>query len=146
MCQLNFKFVGDACWLKQIRNAKSGGVALNWQWSQALISLAWSKISSRLSRILTVITVIRRAARSWGRVFTNLWQQTDPSAFIELFEMQQAHQTVMFPPPHGAGGLIKGLCPLRQVRQSWWGKLPKYLFPHGWVGKSLTKVEYQTQN
>lgn len=37
---------------------------MNWQWSQALISLAWSKISSRLSRILTVITVIRRAARS----------------------------------------------------------------------------------
>ena len=94
MCQLNFKFVSDACWLKQIRNAKSGGVALNWQWSQALISLAWSKISSRLSWILTVITVIRRAARSWGRVFTNLWQQTYPSAFNGLVSREKLQDTL----------------------------------------------------
>jgi hypothetical protein len=26
------------------------------------------------------------------------------------------------------------------------GQAPKCLFSHGWVGKSLTKVEYQTQN
>jgi len=36
----------------------------------------------------------------------------------QLFDMQQTHQTVMLSPPHGAGGLVKGLCPLRQARQS----------------------------